>query len=612
MFSDIEEGKIMADEVEEVYSMEGGLGTAQGTSMANPHTGAKQWKYAGKTYEQEITPEKLRGLRNQRLIDNMIKWGDTEGAMKMQGLQADIESKTASTENLQQKTNLLIAQFPDLAKKIGYENLAIQSGTALNLAQKEKILRMLPHDERYAAAQLVGLNWDNKYLKKSFDDRVNIKKQESLQADIKTEEDEVARDISVALKPSDINAGIAQNEATVSDSSVTIKENEIKLSEADEKIAVNDMMATFRNRAGKAPHLGGFESNEQAKEWMVNEMYKINPMLADDMKSSYGANELANITQESTLFTEKAMSAWKTGGIVGLAKTVDDLNGVNKTEIEYNDKNKNIATLYEVDEKGTRLRPIATGNLKDGSFLMNLQQELDPARSMAISKEYYDNLKIQADIAYTEAMAEKAEADKDKSLKETEILSSSKPLGKDEYFVQRLITDPNDTVALHGLLGLDLTREEIDDMVLNETLRQNENKTSNASGEANYNRDGLTTTKNNENKETKTKDNAVPGSLQDQIATLNSRISAFAAGSDDSKAAQAELAKLTTVEGLTESIAALQKEIDALPRKANGDFELGKLGVGGAGAKKKAIDDKVKLLADMKASLESMSKGLGG
>jgi hypothetical protein len=156
--------------------------------------------------------------------------------------------------------------------------------------------------------------------------------------------------------------------------------------------------------------------------------------------------------------------------------------------------------LWEVDEKGVQVREIATGNLKDGSFLMNLQQTLDPARSMAISKEYYDNLKIQADIAYTEAMAEKAEADKNKSLKETELLSSSKPLGKDEYFVQRLITDPNDTVALHGLLGLDLTREEIDDMVLNETLRQNENNTSNGSGGANYDKDGLNAGKTRETK----------------------------------------------------------------------------------------------------------------
>jgi hypothetical protein len=148
-------------------------------------------------------------------------------------------------------------------------------------------------------------------------------------------------------------------------------------------------------------------------------------------------------------------------------------------------------------------------------------------------------------------------------------------------------------------------------MVEMEAVRKEDERVQASQGGPDRDKDGLGASKKKEAK-TETESVVASGSLQDQIATLNSRISSFAANSEESKAAQAELAKLSTVEGLTASIATLQAEIDALPRKANGDFELGKLGVAGSGTKKKAIDAKVKLLEDMKASLESMSKGLGG
>lgn len=481
---DRESAAIMAEEPEELQS---GIGPGPQSQY--------QMQYGGKIYNEPLSPEKLRGLRNQRLIDSMIKYGDTEGAMKLQQTQAGIDATLASTEATRQQNELFAKTFQDRVASFGLSNQQTEANIGLTNANKERILATYPVEKRKMVAEALGLEWNNKYDEETFQFRVDEQGAITSSAKAQSEIDKITEQEKRLTSGSRVAADIAANEASQSTSGLTTKSNQVEMGQLEQQIAVNDMMAKFRNRAAKAPTMGGFKDNKAAKAWMVNEMSKINIDLAQEMEANYGANELAQVTQESTLFTEKALSSFQQGGIDALAKTIDDLNGLNGTEIVYEDtKQGRIATLYEKDEEGNLLRPIASGDpsdLEGGSFLMSLRQTLDPARAMEISKEHFDNLKTQADLEYTEAQKEYTEAATKKIDKETGEIGKPGALDEKQYFVARLQTDPNDKVALYGLLGMDMTREEIDDMVEMEAVRKEDERVQASQGGPDRDKDGL-------------------------------------------------------------------------------------------------------------------------
>ena len=492
---DRESAAIMAEEPEELQS---GIGPGPQSQY--------QMQYGGKIYNEPLSPEKLRGLRNQRLIDSMIKYGDTEGAMKLQQTQAGIDATLASTEATRQQNELFAKTFQDRVASFGLSNQQTEANIGLTNANKERILATYPVEKRKMVAEALQLEWNNKYDKETFQFRVDEQEATTSSAKSQSEIDKITEQEKRLTSGSRVAADIAANKASQSTSGLTTKSNQVEMGQLDQQIAVNDMMAKFRNRAAKAPTMGGFKDNKAAKAWMVNEMSKINIDLAQEMEANYGANELAQVTQESTLFTEKALSSFQQGGIDALAKTIDELNGLNGTEIVYEDtKQGRIATLYEKDEEGNLLRPIASGdptNLEGGSFLMSLRQTLDPARAMEISKEHFDNLKAQADLQYTEAQKEYTEAATKKIDKETGEIGKPGALDEKQYFVARLQADSNDKVALYGLLGMDMTREEIDDMVEMEAVRKEDERVQASQGGPDRDKDGLGAGKTKETKTT--------------------------------------------------------------------------------------------------------------
>ena len=507
---DRESAAIMAEEPEELQS---GIGPGPQSQY--------QMQYGGKIYNEPLSPEKLRGLRNQRLIDSMIKYGDTEGAMKLQQTQAGIDATLAGTEATRQQNELFAKTFQDRVASFGLANKQTEATIGLTNANKERILATYPVEKRKMVAEALQLEWNNKYDEETFQFRVDEQEATTSSAQSQSEIDKITEQEKRLTSGSRVAADIAANQASESTSGLTTKSNQVEMGQLDQQIAVNDMMAKFRNRAAKAPTMGGFQDNKAAKAWMVNEMSKINIDLAQEMEANYGANELAQVTQESTLFTEKALSSFQQGGIDALAKTIDELNGLNGTEIVYEDtKQGRIATLYEKDEEGNLLRPIASGDptdLEGGSFLMSLRQTLDPARAMEISKEHFDNLKTQADLEYTEAQKEYTEAATKKIDKETGEIGKPGALDEKQYFVARLQADPNDKVALYGLLGMDMTREEIDDMVEMEAVRKEDERVQASQGGPDRDKDGLGAGKT---KETKTDNVAgTQGVTETQIDT---------------------------------------------------------------------------------------------
>mgnify|MGYP006883088579 CR=1 FL=1 len=60
--------------------------------------GTQSWKYDGKSYDNEITPEQLRGLQFDRMANSMSKWGDHKGALEMRQKQEDIVATRESNK----------------------------------------------------------------------------------------------------------------------------------------------------------------------------------------------------------------------------------------------------------------------------------------------------------------------------------------------------------------------------------------------------------------------------------------------------------------------------------------------------------------------------------
>ena len=596
MFSDIEEGRIMSEEPEELQS---GIGSGPRSQY--------QVRYGGKIYNEEITPEKLRGLRNQRLIDNMNKWGDTEGAMKLQLDQANLRK-------MENEALLAEGTLKAEIEKANLVNQGLSATTAMTEATMQIMIDKAPIEQRQMIAQAYGFELDNEG--RVIDNRIKERTEDSTvtQAEAEASSAVSAAEIS-AMEAKDMkDTSYLRRQEQRTAYQAAIEENKAKkigskvaLSENYQKLAVNDMMADFRDlaAAGEFVDADGNADNQAAKDWIVGKLYNINPTLADDMQANYNSNEVAVITHSSTMFKTKAMDAYTKGGVQGLSEAINNLNGVDDTRFEI-DEESGEATIWAVDsETGKDIRKIVTGNPKPGgTFEMNLQQVLDPAAAMDISKAYHDDLKVQAEIMlkeaeteYTKEMAEKVKAEGIAAGKE------KKEFDKEDFLIRLLIDDPENQLAWQGLVGMDLTAKEVNEMILQEKMRvADKPKAENLN-------DGLSS-----------EDNPIPdpdpeddeGSTDADVDTSKSyastlkeaeaNVAAFKPGSENRKEAEARLAELTTVEGLTALIERLTSEIDVSLDKPGATTPQ----------KTKLRNQKTKYRDELLAELEKLSKGLGG
>ena len=471
MFSDIEEGQIMRDEVTELQS---GIGPGPRSQQL--------WSYGGKTYDKEITPEMLTGLRNQRLIDNMAKWGDTEGAMKLQLDQA----------NLRQMENQALLDEGTLKDRIanqGLQNDALLASIGLTEQQIAESKTLLPHKQTEYILNAIRKRSDNRVAIGTEESRIaesgsvadSAKSQAEIDA-ITAEELDATSHLRVKATKSDYLQIIDDNKAKK-------LENRVSIDASKQKIAVNEVMKTFRDMAKR----NEFADDQAAQDWLVDNIGNIDRDLALDMRDNYNAHQVAAITHQSTMFKTSAMAAYASGGVEGLSTAIDNLNGVNDTFVEYHDKNENKVTIWAIDPKTKkRLNKIVSGTLGEGGdFDMNLQKVLDPASSMAISKSYHDELLVQAETAYKEALAKEAER------KGIAAKNAKAEFKKDDFLIRLLMKDPNNQLAWNGLVGENMTSTQIKEELRLEHLRQDNDNPQVDRGErivvdGEVDRDGLT------------------------------------------------------------------------------------------------------------------------
>ena len=515
IFQGIETAGIMREKPEEEkiqFSDSPGLTDEEGPHNSYERATGK-WTYDGQTYDEPITREQLTGLRNQRLTDVMTKYGDIKGGMDLQLRREELKQKTLTNE-LKERTldsDVTVAKQNVLLndQNLTIGKVRIDQATAEHQAYLDK----MPAEKRAAYAKAAGMEIDNQG------------KIIAVAIDAATQED-VIRGVKLGVTAKEIaimNAELAgQNlkidiEGNLVDLEVTkatkgfkiegkrldnvkkiLENSELKISNEgnlldleksrelfdaelynerlklsvekqglEAKQAFNQVYADHAAQSKLSYEEGGFKNQEEANKSLMDALAKVpgGPALVRELETEYRTHELAGITHQGTALKQKSMLALQKGGIDGLAKEIDEMNGVDKkVRVDRKGSGANtVVTLTEVDADGRTIRIIATGNEKNGEFMKNLDMALDPANMMETAKEYYDVLKKQADVAYTEASTEHKK-------QETEGLKSAKTkFDKEDFFVKLLMENPEDTMAWAGLVGMDLSMEEIEEKVLERT-----------------------------------------------------------------------------------------------------------------------------------------------
>ncbi len=445
-FSALESRDIMNEEVETVYGKDLGL---------SKHAAPTKYKYAGQTYDKQITPTMLKSLRDQRLVDVETKYSGLKAGLELQKLQADIESTKAGTasteagtENMSQRTKLLVAQFPDLAKKIGYENLSTQASTSLTLARKEDILRMLPHNERIAAAQLVNLKWDNKYLDATFDSRVGLAAEKHL-----TSVEGTAQAVEGTAQAVE---GTAQAEQSTEQAEIKTKADRLAFEEdseiSDAKVASNltDYQVNTGTNNETLARQGAlanwrkteFETTKDAQMALSGVLSESGDQesleMAQFIEKGVRTNEFEWMMHDSDMLKSQLNKAVGQGPDA-IEKLLEETHGIDDVVITENDDGSWTMKSYDHggEKNGKLLREIKGATYE--IFSQNLSVMSDTSEMLALSGERMIQAKNEADAAYSVAHAEATKA--------------GKPLTKDQWAISLIQKNPNDPMGWIVLLN---------------------------------------------------------------------------------------------------------------------------------------------------------------
>ena len=474
----IESARIMAEKPE-VITLGG---------IKQPHQDY-QATYGGQTYDKEITPEMLTGLRNQRLADVKRKYGDVQGAM-------DMELKGAQLIESQNKAKLDEATRDSIIRQEA--NKAEMGDVQINTAQftLQKLIDEAPVDMKIKLATAAGVNLDNEnkiignYVAEATkDDLIQASKLgiralelQNINADLaniglKLTNDGkiVSNEIAEATKGLKIGREALENarmilankslyvtyqgqvldlEKSQAAHAKEMERDSIKLQneidEAKKTADYNNVYKAYAKRAAlEVGTPGAFATAEEANQFILDGLFQIDPALSKELANKYATSEIQHITNQSTLLKKRAFAALAEKGLDGLRAEVDKINGINGVEV-VKGKDGSI-TLNEINQEGRKIRTIATGK-DETEFNMNLNIALDPASMMEISKTYQDTLKTEAETEYYKEMA------KAKGLKPA--------LTKDQWAIQRISNNPNDPLAVAILLGEGVDLEMIQEMSL--------------------------------------------------------------------------------------------------------------------------------------------------
>ena len=431
--------KIMDEEVETIYSNDAG---------ASPHASGEgvgsgtQYKYDGKMYKEQITADQLTGLRNKRLSDNMVRYGDSEGAM-------DFNLKNAELKAANSKSRLADATFDSdvLAKKLA--NDATAAGLDLTKAQINEYKSLTP-----LKAQ--------KYLADIASSRQQTAENTALMPGKLTLQDQNIGLGANTLSQSDIDLAEYTSEAATgireSSRQLTIAEqaNETLRKKRDKEIITStykNEVATALLNSGQAKNeadagkmasdidLQGsktltefarksgakeFKSPEDQKAWLLDAWGETHDPRIKTMLGEMNAVELSEITMDGTRVMTQVNAALSSGTQnnqkAALVELMDKEDGIPGNIRFETDKKTGVVKLVQYPSaeemaKGTNGEAVINANgTKKGwdGFTQGLESEFTPLKSLEIAKANAEIRKLNSESNFNDNKAEAARLSEEK------------------------------------------------------------------------------------------------------------------------------------------------------------------------------------------------------
>ena len=421
--------EILDEEVETLYNPDAaGPGVPHAGNNSQGGVGSR-FRYDGKIYDKQITPEMLRGLQDTRIAGVMTRFGDTEGATKM------LTSK-AQLKNLQLDNEVKQGTLAENIRKVKVDNDAKVASMDLTKQQIARYKELTPlMAEKYLAdidaqetstyqskvkfptelASLIAKGEMTVQQAKEFMDKEAIESREGLIENQNLQNKVDKKNIKVGDKEADLAmdklTSTYENQLAtyILDSGTVKTQAEAAQLAANQNKLNQEVLTDFATKMAKKE----FESPEAQKAWLIDNWTgdpRVKTMIAD-----IDAVQLSQITAEGTkmmtevnaALTGKNQNAQKEA----LVKVMDTQDGISGN-MQFIKNEKGITQLVEYPSvedmkadtkktgKGGTIVVNENGTKKgwDG-FTEGLTAEFTPLKSLEIAK-------ANADIAYTTAQTE--------------------------------------------------------------------------------------------------------------------------------------------------------------------------------------------------------------
>ena len=426
MFTAIETKKIMDEEVETIHHGDAGL---------SPHAAAPtQWKYGGKTYDKQITPGELTGLRQARIADVMTRFGDHEGAM-------DYLTKQATLTNIGLDTEVKKGTLSEQIRAVKLKNDALVATMNLTKAQTERYNKLTPLEAEKYLAQIaeqkrstaesralmpgkldkqkaeVGLAESEASIaaQKADEFTSNLAKDNRERGLKITEAEQINQQKRLELEKDKLTSTYDNELATfLAESNTNLSEAQATEMASKLSLQGNETLTEFATKMANRE----FKSAAEQKKWLLDAWDDTHDPRIKDMISGIDEMQLSQITAEGTktmaeinnALSGKSSNAAK----AALIKVIDKQDGI-EGNMKFGKDGKGNTVLYEYpsaeamkadkDGTGTGGEAVITGHGAGWTkFTESLYAEFTPLKSLEIAK-------TNADIRYVNAQAKFKEAE---------------------------------------------------------------------------------------------------------------------------------------------------------------------------------------------------------
>ena len=422
--------KIMADEVETIQAADAGTSPhAAGQGIGS----GTQYKYDGKMYKEQITADQLTGLRNKRLSDNMVKFGDSEGAMKFNLSNAELKAANSKSrlDDATFDSDVLAAKLANdaTAAKLDLTKAQINEYKTLTPIKATKWLADIASTKQQTAErtalmpgkvtlqdQEIGLGGNK--LSQSDIDLKEYKSEEATGIRESSRQLTIAEQANETLRKKrdkDIITSTYKNDVATAllNSGQALNEAEASKMASDIDLQGSKTLTEFARKSGAEE----FESPEAQKAWLIDAWDKSHDPRIKTMLGEMNAVELSEITMNGSRVMTQVNAALSSGTQnaqkAALVKIMDEEDGIVGNMRFETDKKTSIVRLVEYPsaeemEAGTNGQAVINefGTTKgwDG-FTQGLEAEFTPLKSLEIAKANAEIKKLNSEATFNDNRA---------------------------------------------------------------------------------------------------------------------------------------------------------------------------------------------------------------